>query len=399
MKKISIKASGLTWMILGSLVGLSLQGRAQTLTPELNSRILKAGQGSVVELPGFLTEKTIRSLDYQKIVLPGPQFIISDDPEYIRVPEGIALRQSVQPGSVRLYLYNVNGVNEPKKMPRKITAVIKNTGKDPLHIRIVKYSSQKPSSNYFKVAKQGLADYFASRGQSHIRTVKPGAAIPIDERSEKNVALYDELVHGFYEFVIDQPAEINIIQTDPQTSGTEALKRLKTVLPSSGKNAGRGVFGISNYQVIPSGVVDTKNGPVQLILADGEKDPWVIGKDDSQDKPVNLDGNYGVMYHVNMKWKSTDGKGLALVTWNARADNQWCNGMIAGMVVSKGKFREGIVQLPSDRLLTKGTPEAILVQVFPPAGDGKEQNIQFTYSPPGATCLPTPLVLIPVDMK
>ncbi|MGZ4017819.1 MAG: copper amine oxidase, partial [Flavisolibacter sp.] len=301
MKKISIKASGLTWMILGSLVGLSLQGRAQTLTPELNSRILKAGQGSVVELPGFLTEKTIRSLDYQKIVLPGPQFIISDDPEYIRVPEGIALRQSVQPGSVRLYLYNVNGVNEPKKMPRKITAVIKNTGKDPLHIRIVKYSSQKPSSNYFKVAKQGLADYFASRGQSHIRTVKPGAAIPIDERSEKNVALYDELVHGFYEFVIDQPAEINIIQTDPQTSGTEALKRLKTVLPSSGKNAGRGVFGISNYQVIPSGVVDTKNGPVQLILADGEKDPWVIGKDDSQDKPVNLDGNYGVMYHVNMK--------------------------------------------------------------------------------------------------
>jgi hypothetical protein len=284
-------------------------------------------------------------------------------------------------------------------MARKITAVIRNTGSEPLHLRMLKYSSQKPSGNYFLVAKQGLSDYYASHGQGQMRTIKPGTAMPIDEQLEKNVAQYDELVHGFYEFVIDQPAEISIIQTDPKTPGPEALKRIKNVLPSSGQNAGRGVFGISNYQVIPSDIVDTKNGPVQIVLADGEKDPWVIGKDDSQDKPVKLDGNYGVMYHINMKWKSSDGKGLALVTWNARADNQWCNGMVAGMVVSKGKFREGIVQLPSDRLTSKGAPEAILIQVFPPAPNGQEQTIQLTYSPPGATCLPTPLVFIPIDLK
>jgi hypothetical protein len=399
MKSKSMNTSSLKWMLLGSVIGFSVSLKAQSLTPVLNNVLLKAGQGNVVELPGLLTENKIPSLEYQKIVLPGPQFIISDDPEYIRVPEGIALRQSVQPGSVRLYLYNVNGVKEPQKMARKITAVIRNTGSEPLHLRMLKYSSQKPSGNYFLVAKQGLSDYYASHGQGQMRTIKPGTAMPIDEQLEKNVAQYDELVHGFYEFVIDQPAEISIIQTDPKTPGPEALKRIKNVLPSSGQNAGRGVFGISNYQVIPSDIVDTKNGPVQIVLADGEKDPWVIGKDDSQDKPVKLDGNYGVMYHINMKWKSSDGKGLALVTWNARADNQWCNGMVAGMVVSKGKFREGIVQLPSDRLTSKGAPEAILIQVFPPAPNGQEQTIQLTYSPPGATCLPTPLVFIPIDLK
>ncbi len=101
-----------------------------------------------------------------------------------------------------------------------------------------------------------------------------------------------------------------------------------------------------------------------------------------------------------MKWKSTDGKGLALVTWNSRSgNNQWCSGMANTMVVSEGKFKEGIIQLPSDRLVTKAAPEAILIQVFKPAANGEEQTIRLTYSPPGASCLPTPLIFIPVDLK
>jgi len=91
---------------------------------------------------------------------------------------------------------------------------------------------------------------------------------------------------------------------------------------------------------------------------------------------------------------------LALVTWNSRsADNQWCGGMAASMVVSEGKFPAGIIQLPNDRLITKKAPEAILIQVFKPTGNGEEQTLKLTYSPPGASCLPTPLIFIPVDLK
>ena len=140
-------------------------------------------------------------INYQKTVLPGPQFIISDDPEYIRVPEAIALKEAVVPGAVRLYVYNVNGVKEPVKIDRKIIAVLKNTGKQPMHVRMLKYSSQKPSLNYFQIGKQGLADYFASNGSELIRTVAPGKSISIDEKLDKHVVKYDELVHGFYEFV------------------------------------------------------------------------------------------------------------------------------------------------------------------------------------------------------
>lgn len=377
----------------------SLGAQAQELKPELNSAILRTKQGSIVELPDFLTEK-IPDIAYRKVVMPGPQYLIADDPEYIRIPEGIALQEPVQPGAVRLYVYNVNGVKEPAKIDRRITAVIKNTGTGNMHIRMLKYSSQKPSTNYYQIGKQGLADYFASKPQRTIRTVKPGQAIAIDEQLEKNIVKYDELVHGFYEFVIDQPGEISVIQTDLKTSGPKALQRITNIIPPKGQNAGRGVFGVSNYRVITDSVYDTKSGTMEIILADGDKDPWVEGKMKGRQDVAALAGNYGVMYDIEMKWKSSDGKGLALVTWNSRSgNNQWCGGMANTMIVSKGKFNEGVIQLPSDRLITKAAPEAILIQVFEPAANGEEQTIKLTYSPPGASCLPTPLIFIPVDLK
>nr|WP_121271564.1 copper amine oxidase [Pedobacter schmidteae] len=394
-----MKHKNLKMMLSLALICGATQLNAQTVDKNDAVSLLKAKQGNVVLLKDFFTIKPA-DIKYKKVVLPGPQFIISDDPEYIRIPEGIALKEAVQPGSVRLYVYNVNGVKEPVKIDRKITAVIKNTGKQKMHIRMLKYSSQKPSGNYFQIGKQGLADYFASNGDQKIRTVEPGEAIAIDEQLERNVVKYDELTHGFYDFVIDQPGEISVIQTDMNTPGPVALKRIKSVIPTGHKNAGRGLFGVSNYKITATDVLDTKNGAAEIVVADGEKDPWVLGVEGVSGKESTLAGNYGVMYDMELKWKSTDGKGLALVTWNSRSgDNQWCNGMAATMVVSKGKFNEGIIQLPNDRLATKGAPEAILIQVFPPAKNGEEQVIKFTYSPPGASCLPTPLVFIPVDMN
>ena len=393
MRRASLFAAGI---FVGCMLG---ESQAQVLKPGQGEVILGARQGNVVELPGFLTEK-IPFIDYEKVVLPGPQYIISDDPEYIRDPEAMALKEAVNPGSVRLYVYNVNGIKEPKEIDRKITAVIKNTGKSDMHIRMMKYSSQKPSSNYFQIGKQGLADYFASQGEEKIRTVKPGQVIAIDEQLEKNIVKYNELVHGFYEFVVDQPGEIAVVQTAPSTPGPEAFKKMKAVVSSRHSNAGRGLFGVSNYKVTANAVFDTKKGAAQIMLADGKQDPWIIGRDASTGQQARLAGNYGVMYDIELKWKSSDGKGLALLTWNSRSlDNKWCNGMAASMIVSQGLFKEGIVKLPSDRLTTKGAPEAIVIQVFPPAKDGGENTIRMTYSPPGASCLPTPLIFVPVDLK
>lgn len=398
MKRMSIQQYGNRLALSLLLVGAMGSASAQTLQPGSEQVLLKAKQGSIVELPGFFSGK-FQEIAYKKMVLPGPQYIISDDPEYIRVPEAVALREAVQPGAVRVYMYNVNGVKDPK-MDRRINTVIKNTGDQKMTLRMLKYSSQKPTTNYFGAGKNGLADYFNAKPEARTRSIKPGQTVVLDEAMEKRIAKYDELAHGFYEFVIDQPGVISVVQTSPEKGTVKASEQIDTVLSSRHSNAGRGIFGVSNYQVNTTDVFDTKNGPAVITIADGSQDPWVQGKDAATGKIATLAGNYGVIYHIEMKWKSTDGKGLALVTWNARsADNKWCGGMANTMVVSEGKFKAGVIKLPEDRLTTKAAPEAVLVQIFPPAKDGEEQIIRMTYSPPGASCLPTPLVFIPVDMN
>lgn len=371
---------------------------SQTITADQNRELLQASQGTGVNLAGFLSEK-LPLLEYRKIVLPGPQYIISDDPEYIRIPEAIAVKEYVKPGTVRLYVYNVNGIQEPQKTDRKITAVIKNHGREDMHLLMLKYSSQKPSSDYYQIAKSGLLDYFNSMPQSKPVIVKPGAMAPVDEKLEKNFVKYDELVHGIYEFVIDQPGEISVVQTDPESSGIDAVSRISTVHPSSHTNAGRGMFGVSNYFVATKDTVSTADPASSLVVADGRIDPWANGIDGSTGRIINLAGNYGIIYEIDVKWESPDGKGLALVTWNARSGGKWCGGMANVMKVSDGKFKGGIIQLPSDKLITKGYPEALLIQVFLPDPNNKIQTIRLTYTPPGASCLPIPLVFIPVDLK
>ncbi|GAB3417376.1 copper amine oxidase [Niabella aquatica] len=376
----------------------TLCATAQNSYKAISKKLTNAQPGDIVILDGFLNQD-FKKIKYQKVIQPSPQFIISDDPEYIRLPEAIALQEEVQPGSVRLYVYNVNGVTTPQKMPRKISAVIKNLGRENMQIRMLKYSSQKPSTNYFQIGKQGLEDYFKSVETRNVRTIKPGEVIAIDEKLEKQIVNYDELVHGFYEFVIDQPALVSVLQTSPQKSGPRAFATIDTIIPFSHVNAGRGVFPVANYKIANKGIIDTKDGVSQLIVADGEDDPWIAGTiGASRDEAKNV-GNYGVLYNTRLKWKSTDGKGLALITWNARSDNgQWCGGMGLTMQLYDNDMKKTVLQYPSRQLVTKGAPEAILIGIYKPDPDKEIQEINFTYSPPGASCLPTPLIFVPIDL-
>ncbi len=383
--------------ILTLLLSVSIQciyAQSKVISQVLTS----AKQGDIVILEDFLV-MDFPKIAYDKVVMPGPQYIISDDPEYIRIPEAIAMQESVAPGAVRLYVYNVNGVKEPQKMPRKISAVIKNLGKENMHLRMLKYSSQKPSLNYFQIGKQGLYDYFSSNETNNVRIVKPGEVIAIDEQLEKNVVQYDELVHGFYEFVVDQPGLISVLQTSPEKEGSKAFHEIDTIIPFSHVNAGRGIFPISNYKIVNKDIIDTKNGVAQLVVADGDDDPWITGTIGEKKELAKNAGNYGVMYNTNIKWKSTDGKGLALITWNCRsADNQWCGGMGLTMELFDNNMNKTVIQYPSNKLVTKAAPEAILIDVYKPDPTKEVQEINFTYSPPGASCLPTPLILVPIDL-
>lgn len=363
-----------------------------------DSIIKKAKQGEIVSLPGFLRSK-MPQLPYSKKIIGDVQLLMSDDPEYVTDSSAIVLKEKVKPGNVRLYVYNVNGVIQPQKMERKIVAIIKNTGSKTMHFQIKKKSTEKPSDNYYEIGKNGIADYYHSRSERLI-TLAPGKVMLIDTKMDNQIAQYNDLVHGIYEFHIDQPGEVIVLQTSPDIKGTDAASQIKYIVPTGHLNAGRGLFTPADYSIHVNDVVDTKNGPCVLTIADGKIDPWIKGYESNSNKEVELAGNYGVMYDITIPWKSSDGKSLALLTWNPMGGvGQWCDGMANSMIVSKGKFDSGVVKLPGNTLVVKKDPDAILVQVFQPAPNNGIQQIHIVYSPPGASCLPTPLVFMPVSLN
>lgn len=368
-----------------------------TIPISLGSRLKSASAGDALSMEGCALTEDMPAIPCI-LTAGGPPLLFSDDPEYFRVPEGAAMRETAGPGVVRLYIYHVNGTTDTV---RRIGAAVENLGRAPMKIRFLRYAFQGPSKNYHLVGKKGLAQFMASKPQRKARIVPMGGAVPLDEAMEAAPVRHDELVHGFYEVEIDQPARFTVVQTDPATPSPVAARRIAHSIPSNHtEGAGRGFFPFSDYQArVQQGfVLDTKNGPQQLLVADGKRDRWITGHDNSNPIPAQLAGNYGVMYRIRIPRASSDGRAMALITWNQNSDNsQWCGGLAAAMRIGPGVFPAGIVEIPGNRLNIGAPPTGSVIQIYPPLPPGCTETVELTFSPPGASCLPMLLQFVPIE--
>jgi len=362
-----------------------------------------AKPGDVVWIDASIDLKKIPVVEIGKTDGRGPQFLFSDKPEYFRTGNGIAMQEEVKPGVVRLYVYHVP---TPGDKAHVISAVIENIGDRPMTFRFTKYAFQPPGGDYHRIGKGGLIDYFNAKPSDEIRSLDPGKRMVLDPKMEAKPVTRDILVHGLYEFEIDQPARITTFQRDADQVSIEVidhLEKLPPVLPGfHASGAGRGLFLNSDIHVANVKSIDTSDGVQQLIVADGKTDPWIIGRDSisgllTGDAQQMNKGNYGVMYKIRLTRKSSDGKKLAMLICNGRADGKWCRVAAAAVKVSDGMHPGGAIPLPREQVRFEGLPQAVVIQTFAPVTDGETHTIELTYSPPGASCLPTPILFIPFE--
>lgn len=318
----------------------------------------------------------------------GPPMVFSDDPEYIRVPQAGAMREAVRPGVFRLYTYHVNGV---RGTVSRITNVIENLGNQPMCVRLLRRAFPKPGNEYNQVGCDGLEAFLTSTPEEKGRVVPVGGAIALDPEMENTPIAYDDLAHGFYEIHVNQPAKITALQTSLDKSGIEANKEITQLLPIPKEgNAGRGYYPFSDYYCTTPDyyALDTANGPVQLVVADGITYKWLTGWSSDLEQPTVLAGNYGVMYDITLKLKHSDGRSWALLMWNHRAHDQWCGGL--AMVI---KVNGELMRIPGDCVKIGAAPHACVIGVFEPS----DEPIHLVYSPPGASCLPNAFVFVPIE--
>ncbi len=400
MRRIASCLSGL-FVFTGMLTNGSVSLGDISVTEELNRRLVQAHPGQIVLVEGLdLGEESIPVIQVARVDAGGPQFLVSDKPEYFRTGDGIAMQERIEPGRVRLYTYHVP---EPTDAKKTITAVIENIGDKPMNFRFLRYAFPRPGKDYHQIGKAGLIDYFGGQAPSDTRILKPGMRMAIDPAMDRTVVGRDDLVHGFYEFEIDQPAVVTVLQRDPDADSAEAVDRLEKlprVLPGQNPSgAGRGLFQLSDFEVAPleeGFVLDTADGPQQIIVADGNRDAWIVGRDSIAGlEEAPLKGNYGVMYRIKLNYTSSDGKGVALLVYNSRSGGKWCSKQALALQVNEGEFPGGTVAAPSDQVRYGGPPEAVLIQRFPPLAEGEIGTMEILFSPPGASCLPVPLLFVP----
>ena len=352
--------------------------------------LASAKPGEVIELSDAPALKDIPVVAAPVTPAGGPLLLFSDGPEYFP-SNGIALREDVKPGSFRLYIYHCPESTGAKKT---ITAVVENLGDAPMKLRFRHYGYQKPGKDYLKVGKAGLLDYFSAKAGPVERTVAAHARVVLDPVMDAAVVTKDDLVHAFHELEVDQPARVSVFQRDPDQDSLKVLDALP-LLERGKHGAGRGQFATTDFTVDAS--VDTADGPKQIVVADGKRDPWITGRDATTgpDAPARDAGNYGVVYRIKITRRSTDGRRLALLIVKPQEDKGYCPGAAAVVALGAGDAREQVIPLPKDQPKFHHYPQAVVVQTFAPLPAGKSETIELTYSPPGASCLPTPFLLVP----
>jgi hypothetical protein len=383
--------------------GLSLRvvcAAAAELTAAELETLQAMQQGGVVILQDFWAQqRALPALPVKIADAGGPQFLLSDKPEYFYSGDGIAMQEEVKPGAVRLYVYHVP---QPGAGPKTISAVIQNLGDKTMELRFLRYAFPPPGKDYHKIGKRGLIDFFNSKPEPSTRRILPGARAVLDPHLDATTATTDQLVHAFYEFEISQPARVTVFQRDPGQSSVEAidtLPKLPRVTPGhKADGAGRGIFLSSDFKVACADgfTLDTTNGPMRLSLADGRNDKYIRGRDSIAGlEPVTNSGNYGVMYHIHLKWRSSDGRSLALLMTRPGGNGRYCAGQAGAVQVNEGIWQGGTVAIPADRIFYGDPGEMVIIQKFPPPPKGETGEIEVLYSPPGASCIPTPMVFAP----
>lgn len=342
----------------------------------------------------------------------GPQLLFADDPEYLAEPEGIAVREVVRPGIVRIETYNCPLVAQTKDgyttdsklgtpLDRKLSLVIENLSKSPMTLKWKRYSYPTPSTDYLQVAKKAILGYFDENSTTpQTRVIAPEAVEVLDPAMENILVHYNELANTFHEIEISQPARISLIQCAPETPTLEAAKRAKP-MKSPNFFPARGIFPFSEYIIrnAPEYIIDTARGPVQLMLNDGNFFTGLLGRDTT--KPFvgcSVNSHYGVLYKCKLTYTSTDERPLAVLTWNYDKGSEYDKNIIGGLPMeTPGKFEPGIIAIPSDKPGLPHVPKACLLQILPPPPKGTTATIEFTYTPPGACVLPSPIVFMPLN--
>jgi PKD repeat protein len=346
----------------------------EVLCSELNYHLQNPLPGDVVNL-----DPANNPLNFPEIEVSGRQeedvtLLRSNSPEVIKQP-GI-LYQDKAEGMVRLLYHHKNGC--PEKI--SVYALVYNENAWPVKLRILKKGYGGPSVGDLGVGGRGVARYLNSATEDWLE-IAPGQILALND-TQGTIMLPEQSIIGLIDLETKEPltfifAAAIVSRKEIELVGAYGNTPLHLLLPALERDVhGRGTFSKANRQLT---VVFSGNKSKKLVIADGEKDKYLVGVDALNYNLAETNkGNYGVVYKIRVRANSAVG-----VFLNPRG------GIFSGAV--KGKDQKVfLVPLEQERFLRPKDTAAMLGVI----DEGEEG--EFTFMPPCSSSLPVYFLFIPV---
>jgi hypothetical protein len=220
-----------------------------------------------------------------------------------------------------------------------------------------------------------------------LRNVSAGAWIRLDTTFDAIQASPNNLLHGIWDYSMDQPHEILVVALDP----TDDPIAVGPTLSLLGRDANhqRGTFPFCDkvYDTDTGVQYDTLDDIVSFPLAGNTTDDTAASGTDATDgTPMTLLGNYGINYRMHILTKSGDGRSLGILV-NPRGGAWGGAAFVMPGITAGGKFL-----LPpttgSNADNTKGT-------VLGKWNPGASLTIWAQFMPTGGSSFPVRFVFVP----
>jgi len=346
----------------------------EVLCSELNYHLQNPLPGDVVNLdpannPLNFPEVEVSSRQEENVTL-----LRSNSPETIKQP-GI-LYQDKAEGMTRLLYHHKNGC--PEKI--SVYALVYNENAWPVKLKILKKGYSGPSVGDLGVGGRGVARYLNSATEDWLE-IAPGQIIALND-NQGTIMLPEQSIIGLIDLETKEPLTFIFAATlapgeDIKLGGAYGHTPLHLLLPALERDMhGRGTFSKANRQL---SVVFSGNESKKMVIADGEKDKYLVGVDALNYNLAETNkGNYGVIYKIRVRAGSAVG-----VFLNPRG------GIFSGAV--KGKDQKVfLVPLEQERFLKPKDTAAMLGVI------DKGEEGEFTFMPPCASSLPVYFLFVPV---
>ncbi len=314
-------------------------------------------------LPGQpLDMSNIPVLEFEKldpvVILNQEKIMISNSPEIVS-QEGILYRD-VLSGDNRLYYHHINGTNKAIK----IYLLAVNQGAQPVTLEVRRWGTAGPADP-LAVGRAAAYRFLNSKlSNTQYLEVQPGEKVVINKEALNDVEP-GQTIHGIFGVNASDDLQFTVVAV----SSPEQLDKLegKPLLSHDGKHT-RGTFLRANRNVTMR--LNIKK-PARLVVADGEGDLFLYGKDGEQ--LTRNKGNYGLIYRIAIRTEFPVG-----VLFSARG----------GVFAGAGNWDGQAFNLPNQGLLQpKG---GCMIGVVEP---GEEKVLEFI--PPAGSYLPVNLIFIP----